>query len=101
MSVLVKGIAGGVIGVPVLRRLEVVRQAARKTPHQHPISKLNSAETIAASGVKDPFLYNPYAKQGKKTPTEVLLVENEVAYFDVTLANPFSFDLDVQSITIR
>jgi hypothetical protein len=53
--------------------------------------------------VKEIFIYNPFAgsKGKKKTQQDVNLVSGEVAYFDVTLANPFLFDVDIQSMSIR
>ncbi|KAJ3404106.1 hypothetical protein HDV05_007358 [Chytridiales sp. JEL 0842] len=49
---------------------------------------------------KEVFLYNPYA-DSKKKAKDVVLAAGETAYFDVVLANPFLFDLDIQSIWIN
>ncbi|KAJ3384042.1 hypothetical protein HDU92_003791 [Lobulomyces angularis] len=106
-SILVKNVIGGVIGVPVLRRLDIIRQTLRKLPIKHSITELSSSKESAVLKSKDPFIYNPYDKKNgkknfsKKEYTEVILVVNEPVYFDVTVANPFSFSLDIQSIVIR
>ncbi|KAJ3281136.1 hypothetical protein HK104_000185 [Borealophlyctis nickersoniae] len=97
-AILVRAAAGTVMGVPLLRRFEV-------TPRKVPIPHLRTAKALEVSD--DPFLYNPFAnkganKKGKRDPgAEVILVANEPAFFEVILANPFAFDLDIQSITVN
>ncbi|TPX66055.1 hypothetical protein SpCBS45565_g04757 [Spizellomyces sp. 'palustris'] len=96
----------GASKVPVLRRLRFVRQLATGMPYPHPRSSLDGTVTAAAKAA-DPFLYNPFAaktiaaKGNKDLGRDVILIVNEPAYFDVTLANPFSFDLEVQSLLIN
>ncbi|KAI8803231.1 transport protein Trs120 or TRAPPC9 TRAPP II complex subunit-domain-containing protein [Cladochytrium replicatum] len=104
MPVMVKGLLGGVTGVPVLRRLEVVAQSVRRTPFRHRVSELgipHKGQPAAGGANADPFIYNPFADRGGKKNKEVMLIAGEPAYFDVVLANPFAFDLDIQSIAVK
>ncbi|KAF8636691.1 hypothetical protein AX17_003496 [Amanita inopinata Kibby_2008] len=50
------------------------------------------------TGVADPFLYNP--RKAVVGESKILVVQNEVMEFTVTLHNPFVFDLEIQSISI-
>ncbi|KAI9193335.1 TRAPP II complex [Polychytrium aggregatum] len=96
--VLVKGIMGSVTGVPVLRKLSAVLQTPRRIPYPHKPKK------DAQQDRANPFIYNPGAEKDnakKKSAVVVVLVAGEAAYFDVVLANPFSFELDIQSITLK
>ncbi|KAI8907040.1 TRAPP II complex [Powellomyces hirtus] len=91
--------------VPVLRRVEVIRQPVTEIPYPHPRSLLSGAGASDDTKAKDPFLYNPFADKGKAQKKDlgrsVLLVTGETAYFDVTLANPFMFDLEVEDLTLH
>ncbi|KAJ3037124.1 hypothetical protein HDV00_002069 [Rhizophlyctis rosea] len=99
-----EGKGSGGVGVPILRGVECVRQTQRKQPIPHPKSTLflggGSGEGVGK--VKDPFLYNPFEKKavGKEGAEPIILVADEPAYFDITLANPFEFDLEVQSLVL-
>ncbi|KAJ3057699.1 hypothetical protein HK102_010923, partial [Quaeritorhiza haematococci] len=105
--VLVRNVLGGgsgFTGIPVLRRLEAVRQPPRSIPHIHSRSELgpSSKNAPGAGSTKgDPFIVGVGGsyKTGKKDQ-QVIFVANETAFFDVTLANPFMFDLDVQRIVL-
>ncbi|KAI9101236.1 transport protein Trs120 or TRAPPC9 TRAPP II complex subunit-domain-containing protein [Phlyctochytrium arcticum] len=100
-------LVSGVCRVPTLRRLRIVRQVATVVPLPHPRSSLSGTATAEVKAA-DPFLYNPFASRaaasakgkGKEMGQDVILVVNEPAYFDLTLANPFAFDLELQSLTI-
>jgi hypothetical protein len=79
------------------------RQKPRKLPIPHPVTELDTSGTATVKA-KNVFIYNPYEKKGDKKGADrpqVLFTANELVYFDVTLANPFSFDLDIQSISLR
>ena len=86
-------------GVPILRQILPIFQAARKIPIKHPQTAWN-LELAGNSKAKKVFIYNPYEKVSAMQK-EALLIMGEIAYFDVTLANPFSFELDVQSIRLK
>lgn len=87
-------------GVPLLRKISPIAQAARKIPIRH--AKVDwDLDQATNSKSKKVFIYNPYEKTSGTQKEEVLLIVGEIAYFDITLANPFSFELDVQSITLN
>ncbi|KAJ3295871.1 hypothetical protein HDU79_008223 [Rhizoclosmatium sp. JEL0117] len=97
LPVMVRGVAGGVAGIPVLRKMEIVGQPQRLVPLTHPMSWLQSGRDSKATP-KELFLYNPTAEKGKKK--KVTLVVNELAYVDLVFANPFAFELDLKSVTL-
>ncbi|KAJ3110649.1 hypothetical protein HDU96_006389 [Phlyctochytrium bullatum] len=61
MPVMARGVMGGVAGVPVVRKLVVLRQPARKAPYSKSLSELKGSEKQAQ---RDLFIYNPYAQSG-------------------------------------
>ncbi|KAJ1562237.1 Trafficking protein particle complex subunit 9, partial [Nowakowskiella sp. JEL0078] len=103
IPVLVKNVTGGVMGCPVLRRLEIVSSISRKVPVAHPMSKLmiekENTGTKKIVTAADPFIYNPFAKN--QTKGEILLVMNELVNIDVILANPYAFDLEIHTIVLK
>ncbi|KAJ3405890.1 hypothetical protein HDU80_000600 [Chytriomyces hyalinus] len=97
LPVMVRGVAGGVAGIPVLRTMEIVAQPQALCPLSHPSSWL--VNTRDAKDIpKELFLYNPTAVKGRKK--KITLVANELVYVDIVLANPFAFDLDLKSISL-
>ncbi|PYH98888.1 hypercellular protein HypA [Aspergillus ellipticus CBS 707.79] len=48
---------------------------------------------------KDPFLYNPFSKASSKA-LESLMVAGEYAAFQVTLQNPYEFELEIERIRL-
>ncbi|KAJ3210402.1 hypothetical protein HDU67_005353 [Dinochytrium kinnereticum] len=102
MPVMARGVMGGVAGVPVIRKLIVLRQPTRKVPVQHQRNELEGG--LKPTAPRDLFIYNPFAQsvsgRNKVKEEKVTLVANEPAYFNVTLANPFAFDLEIHSITL-
>lgn len=90
---LIRGGHGIVVGVPILRKLEIVPPTNRYfVTHHQPKSTVNAGE-------KSAFLYSPFAKKDATKKT-LLFAANEMVHIDVTLANPFMFDIDVQSLVI-
>ncbi|KAJ3141359.1 hypothetical protein HK100_007787 [Physocladia obscura] len=97
IPVMVRGIAGGVAGIPILRKLEVVGQPQRLVPLTHPVSWL-STSSDAKIVPKELFLFNPTAIKGRKE--KISLVANELIYVDLVMANPFAFELDLKSVIL-
>ncbi|KAJ3061201.1 hypothetical protein HDU98_002884 [Podochytrium sp. JEL0797] len=97
LPVMVRGVVGGVAGIPVLRTMEVVVQPQRLVPLTHPMSWLKSVSD-EKDVPKELFLYNPTAEKGKKK--KITLVVNEFLYVDLVLANPFAFELELKSVTL-
>ncbi|CAG8455040.1 13226_t:CDS:10 [Acaulospora morrowiae] len=82
-------------GLNIVRGIQVCRPTSRRIPYPHPGKGIeNDTEKPA-----DPFLYKSF-NVAKAETIQTFLVANEAAYFLVTLANPFSFDLDIQSISV-
>ncbi|KAJ3023435.1 hypothetical protein HKX48_003129 [Thoreauomyces humboldtii] len=90
--------------VPIVRRIEIVRQGLTEIPYPHPRSLLDGGVAADSTQAKDPFLYNPFADKGKIAKKDlgksVLLVAKETAFFDVTFANPFLFALEIEDLQI-
>ncbi|KAI8820488.1 TRAPP II complex [Fimicolochytrium jonesii] len=90
--------------IPVVRRIEVVRQVPTQVPYPHARSLLRGVAAAQDADAKDPFLYNPFADKGKLNKKDlgrsVVLVAGEAAHFDITLANPFAFELEIEDLTI-
>jgi hypothetical protein len=86
----------------------MVRQNQRKIPFKHLKSELSESPVSKPddpTSINDVFIYNPYSTPANeppsKTPAVTLVVCNEPVYFDVILANPFTFALDIQALTIH
>ncbi|KAI8896985.1 TRAPP II complex [Globomyces pollinis-pini] len=90
---IIKGAPNISLGIPFLRKMELVSPIARNqvTLHQPKQSKTKD---------KDTFLYSPFAKKQSNEKKEILCATNEMVHVDVTIANPFLFDLDIQSLSI-
>ncbi|RIB16973.1 TRAPP II complex [Gigaspora rosea] len=82
-------------GLNIVRGIQVCRPTPRRIPYPRPGKNALSRE----NGEKDPFLYRP-SFQAKADTVQTHLVAKETAYFLVTLANPFAFDLDIQNISV-
>lgn len=71
--------------------------------HEKSELTLDSENEYRAIPSNDIFIYNPYSPtKGKSSATApTTLVCQEPVYFDLILANPFTFELDIQALTIR
>ncbi|KAI8854876.1 transport protein Trs120 or TRAPPC9 TRAPP II complex subunit-domain-containing protein [Chytridium lagenaria] len=102
MPVMARGVMGGVAGVPVIRKLALSGSQLEK--FQFSVNEAKLDVTLKSVAQKDLFIYNPYAQptagRGKSKEEKVTLIANEPAYFNVTLANPFAFDLEIHSIVL-
>ncbi|KAI8337994.1 TRAPP II complex [Chlamydoabsidia padenii] len=102
-------------GVNIITRITAIQSIPRKQLHQHPLGKTMILNAISGmspshqetdssfnhseSNSSDPFIYNPFI-QKKSEKEQHLLTRNEVADFQVTLTNPFGFDLELQNIQL-
>ncbi|ODQ51891.1 Trs120-domain-containing protein [Saitoella complicata NRRL Y-17804] len=87
----------------VVRDVQVVKSQVYQTPTALPMSTLLPPVEADGEGEKkadNPFLYNPFEKK-VAVKAENLLVEGELAEFEVVLQNPFGIDLDVQSLALE
>lgn len=61
-----------------------------------------NSKPLLASVAKGPFiLHNPFAGNSGTQASEMTLIVEEVAEFEVTLHNPFAFELFVKDISLR
>lgn len=85
----------------LVRGVELDAPPASRTPVPHRRSEIPGAAAIAASGEKNPFIYNPFLRQPDTSATKRLLVAGELALFKVTLQNPYEFDIELESIELE
>jgi hypothetical protein len=88
---LIRGGHGIILGVPVVKKMEIIQPMSRYIVTHH--------QPRAKSDAKSTFLYSPFAKKDNKEK-KVLFAANELIAVDVTLANPFLFDIDVQMMSL-
>ncbi|KAI7903009.1 TRAPP II complex [Cokeromyces recurvatus] len=81
--------------VNLVSRIEVKKPISRKAVYKYNDTILDIKKTT-----QDPFIYNPFTTKKPNTNNKTLLVKDEVSEFDVTLINPFGFDLELQSIIL-
>ncbi|KAK8858467.1 hypothetical protein IAR55_002694 [Kwoniella newhampshirensis] len=86
-------------GIPwwVPGRLVLSLEIASLPPNKLPIEH-SREEIVVQEGKKDPFLYNPRLKAAEAGKTS--MVANEQVDVFVTVRNPFTFDLDIQDLSI-
>ncbi|BFZ62354.1 hypothetical protein YB2330_003448 [Saitoella coloradoensis] len=87
----------------IVRDVQVVKSQVHQTPTALPMSTLLPPVEADGEGEKkadNPFLYNPFEKK-VAVKAENVLVEGELAEFQVVLQNPFGFDMDVQSLALE
>nr|XP_019045803.1 hypothetical protein I302_06194 [Kwoniella bestiolae CBS 10118]OCF24733.1 hypothetical protein I302_06194 [Kwoniella bestiolae CBS 10118] len=82
------------IGERVVLSLEIASLPSNKLPIEHSINEI----TPSKQGKKDPFLYNPRLKAAEAGKT--VIVANEQIDIFVTVRNPFTFDLEIQDLSI-
>ncbi|KAF9883307.1 hypothetical protein FE257_003765 [Aspergillus nanangensis] len=70
------------------------RPVRRSKPDFDAVTKAREKEAA-----KDPFLYNPFSKTNSKV-SELLMVAGEHAAFQVTLQNPYEFELEIESLRL-
>ncbi|GAA5816543.1 hypothetical protein MFLAVUS_010073 [Mucor flavus] len=87
-------------GVNIVSSIEAKKPISRKAVYLHPI-KNEAIENAKKDNPEDadPFIYNPFAKKADLT-YKIVLVKDEVSEFNVTLINPFGFDLELQNIIL-
>ncbi len=90
-STLIKFPNGMTLGVPILIKMEVVCSSSRYLVTHHKPS--------VKEGAKETFLYSPFVKK-KTEQKESIYAAHEMVHIDVTLANPFLFEIDVQMLAV-
>ncbi|KAL2863010.1 TRAPPII-specific subunit TRS120 [Aspergillus lucknowensis] len=84
----------------LIRGVELLSLPGPRRPIRRYKSELNAATTTSEKSTKDPFLYNPFSKTTGKA-SELLMVAGEHAMFQVTLQNPFEFEVEIERIRLE
>ena len=74
------------------------KSAYRLIPHS--ARDLQIVDTLEDGPKKDPFIYNPFLKTARVSDGESVLIAGEIAYFAVTLQNPFEFEVEIEHISL-
>ncbi|WVQ65923.1 uncharacterized protein L199_004101 [Kwoniella botswanensis] len=82
------------IGEKIVLSVEIASLPPNKIPIEHSINEISPIK----EGKKDPFLYNPRLKAAEAGKT--VIVANEQIDVFVTVRNPFTFDLEIQDLSI-
>ncbi|WWD18356.1 hypothetical protein CI109_102806 [Kwoniella shandongensis] len=92
-----RGLEFGVVPWWIPGKLVLSLEIASLSPNKLPIEH-SREEIVVLEGKKDPFLYNPRLKAAEAGKTS--MVANEQVDIFVTVRNPFTFDLDIQDLSI-
>lgn len=84
-------------GIDLVKSVEVVKPIPRKAVSPQTIK----TEVVTSVSDGDPFIYNPFSNKKVPESRQVVLITNEFTEFKVVLTNPFGFDLELQSISLR
>ncbi|KAI8375365.1 TRAPP II complex [Choanephora cucurbitarum] len=84
-------------GVNLVSSIELKKLISRKAVYAHSAKQEPVKENKEISD--DPFIYNPFAKK-QVVHQKAVLVKNELSEFQVSLLNPFGFDLELQNIVL-
>ncbi|KIJ44069.1 hypothetical protein M422DRAFT_252562 [Sphaerobolus stellatus SS14] len=87
-------------GNPVVN-IQVTPLSTIRLPIQHHARDLfpRETETVISVAIRDPFIYNPRLV-ASSTKSKIILVQNEPIEFILTLQNQYSFDLEIQSLSL-
>ncbi|EKV12313.1 Hypercellular protein HypA [Penicillium digitatum] len=84
----------------LVRDVQLLSLADPKKPVRRSKSELDAVTTSLDKVKKDPFLYNPFAKPTSKA-LEMLTVADEPAPFQVTLQNPYEFEIEIEHLRLE
>ncbi|KAL6231737.1 hypothetical protein BDW75DRAFT_243623 [Aspergillus navahoensis] len=84
----------------LVRGVELLSLPDHKRPVRRSKSELDSVTATNEKSKKDPFLYNPFSKSANKA-SEMLMVAGEYAAFQVTLQNPYEFEVEIERIRLE
>ncbi|RAH42961.1 TRAPPII-specific subunit TRS120 [Aspergillus brunneoviolaceus CBS 621.78] len=83
----------------LVRGVELLPLPDPRRPVRHSKTDLDAVAADREKSAKDPFLYNPFAKANTKA-SEVLMVAGEYAAFQVSLQNPYDFELEIEKLSL-
>ncbi|KAL4989019.1 TRAPP II complex [Aspergillus falconensis] len=84
----------------LVRGVELLSLSDPKRPVRRSKSELDAVTATSEKSKKDPFLYNPFSKSANKA-SELLMVAGEHAAFQVTLQNPYEFEVEIERIRLE
>ncbi|KAJ5519104.1 TRAPP II complex [Penicillium expansum] len=84
----------------LVRDIQLLSLADPKKPVRRSKTELDAVTTSSDKVKKDPFLYNPFAKPTSKA-LEMLTVAEEPAPFQVTLQNPYEFEIEIEHLRLE
>lgn len=84
----------------LVRGVELSSLSDPKRPVRRSKSELDAVTATNEKSRKDPFLYNPFAKAAGKA-SELLMVAGEHATFQVTLQNPYEFEIEIEWLRLE
>ncbi|KAJ5521344.1 hypothetical protein N7527_005459 [Penicillium freii] len=84
----------------LVRDVQLLSLADPKKPVRRSKTELDAVTTSSDKAKKDPFLYNPFAKPTSKA-LEMLTVADEPAPFQVTLQNPYEFEIEIEHLRLE
>ncbi|KAL4955255.1 TRAPP II complex [Aspergillus filifer] len=84
----------------LVRGVELLSLNDPQRPVHRSKSELDAVTATSKKSTKDPFLYNPFSKASGKA-SELLVVAGEHAAFQVTLQNPYEFEVEIERIRLE
>lgn len=84
----------------LVRDVQLLSLPDPKKPVRRSKTELDAATASPDKLKKDPFLYNPFAKPSSKA-LEMLAVADEPASFQVTVQNPYEFEIEIEHLRLE
>ncbi|CEL01615.1 Putative Hypercellular protein HypA [Aspergillus calidoustus] len=85
----------------LIRGVELLSLPDPRRPVRRSKSELDAVATTSEKSTKDPFLYNPFSKRTTGKAAELLMVAGEHAAFQITLQNPFEFEVEIERLRLE
>ncbi|KAH0542429.1 hypothetical protein FGG08_003184 [Glutinoglossum americanum] len=85
----------------LVRGVETVEPPSWKATVPHAKSELVAAGAITKEAEKSPFIYNPFLKKTGTATVERSLIAGEPSEFQITLQNPFDFDVEIEHLSLE
>ncbi|KAJ5566903.1 hypothetical protein N7535_006209 [Penicillium sp. DV-2018c] len=84
----------------LVRDVQLLSLSDPKKPVRRSKTELDAVTKTSDKSKKDPFLYNPFAKPSSKA-LELIAVADEPASFQVTLQNPYEFEIEIENLRLE
>ncbi|KAI9934129.1 hypothetical protein MW887_005202 [Aspergillus wentii] len=83
----------------LVRGVQLLSLPDPRRPVRRSKTEIDAVAVSSEKSKKDPFLYNPFSKTNSKA-AELLMVAGEHASFQVTLQNPYEFEIEIERLRI-